>query len=470
LWGTIHVDGDAQLTAPALAVTRADGSDAAVTLSPQDSDFAIVSEDGARRTLTLGKNASYSAFGLKPGRCTLQLTSRGIVPFDEALDLPFDQEKVRHDITVKRAISLPVKFVARATGAVMTSMSDCALSVVLTRDQPARIAGVLGHSAPSGALGRYREQAMFPRDVSIPAGCAGVIELYTSPVMAHCALHDEVIASRTLRGNETELVFELEPSEIASKLGSLTIRCVNAANGAAVEGARVMLSFQDGGGGGGKTDQNGLAHCEKLAPGMREIQMMVPKFANFSRWVRIPAGEELDVGTIELSPAARVAGRIVDSNGRGIGAELIAIPVRAFASPHAADGRTSFSAAANGSFSSVFIERGPVRLVASNPDSAITALDVDASGGSVEGLEMRMEKGTQITFRAPVGTSDRVDFAIADASGRPLVMKSAFPTFSPRVRLRPGTYELRYVVDDDVVRKESLDVGTEPIAHEVRAP
>ena len=130
----------------------------------------------------------------------------------------------------------------------------------------------------------------------------------------------------------------------------------------------------------------------------------------------------------------------------------------------------SFNAAASGSFSSVWVESGPVRLVASSPDFAIATLDVDATSGNVEGLEIRTEKGTPVAFRLPRGASDRVDFVIADASGRPLTMKSAFPTFSPRVRLKPGTYELRYVVDADVVRTESLEMGAEPIVRELRAP
>jgi hypothetical protein len=186
--------------------------------------------------------------------------------------------------------------------------------------------------------------------------------------------------------------------------------------------------------------------------------------------VRIPPGGKLDMGTIELRPAVRLRGSVVDVDGRAVHAQIAASPVRALASPRAARPQMTNTSATSGSFVLDAIESGPVRLVATHDDFALAVIDVDATSGPIAEIEIRMEKGTPVTFRLPHASIDRVDLVIADASGRVLTSISAYAMSAPRLRLKPGTYELRYVVDDEIARTESLEVGDDPIVHEVRAP
>jgi hypothetical protein len=438
-----------------------------------NAELSLASEDGTSRGLTIGKNASYSAFGLKPGRCMLHLWGRGLAPLDEELVLPPDQEKVRHDITVRRALTLPVKFVTKSTGAsfAIPSRTECNPSVVVTRDRPTRIANVLGRSAPASRLGSYREHDPLAGGEPLPSGSIGVLDVYAEPpVIASCVLHDSVITTQVVRGNETELVFELDPAELESALGALTLHCVDARSGVPVESARVAVNFQDAGGGGTAIGADGVAHFERLAPGMRSVEITAPNFARYARWIRIPRGETLNMGTVELRAATELRGRVLDADGHGVSANITAIAERAFSSPRAADSRMSTRSSSSGSFSVTWVEADRLSLVVTHESFAIAALDVDATSGNVAALEIRVTKGTPVTFVLSRASTGPADFVIADASGRPLALRSAFATYSPRVRLTPGAYELRYVVDDEVVRKEALDVGDEPIVHEVRAP
>src|SRR5207248_163665 len=96
--------------------------------------------------------------------------------------------------------------------------------------------------------------------------------------------------------------------------------------------------------------------------------------------------------------------------------------------------------------------------------------DVDAARSGATDLEIRLEAGTPVRFHVARGAQSPVDFLLADATGLPLRVCSAFPSSPERLRLQPGSYRISYVEDDTVVSTETFDVGTEPVVKEVRRP
>jgi RNA polymerase sigma-70 factor (ECF subfamily) len=434
-------------------------------------DISFWDEDGTQHRASVGKNATYSIFGLHPGRKEVVVSCRGFMPLDEDCELPLDRARVEHDLSLQRALVLPVKISVhgQSTSPGDELRRDWNLSVVATRDEPSRIANVLERVPRLVGVGFYRERDVLSRDASIPAGYSGVLEVHGSlPVYASCVLHDTVMESRVVRGNESELVFEIDPAAVESKLGTATVRCIDE-SGAPVANARVEITFRDGGGSVGKTDEHGVARFEHLAPGMRHFDVHAPPFAFVDRWITIAPGELLDMGTIEMHPpSASASGRIVDEAGRGVAARIFAIPVSASASPRAIDSNPAGTATSDGTFQAKWADAGPARLVASHDEYALEAIDVDTSRGAAKDLELRLEKGTLVTFRLARGANEPVDFVIADASGSPLCLAFAYPTSAMRKRLKPGRYELRFVEDDKVVRTEPLEVGTSPLVKEVR--
>jgi RNA polymerase sigma factor (sigma-70 family) len=439
----------------------------------ESSTFRFVDEDGAEHPANVSKSSTYSVFGVKPGRCRIQATGRGFVPFEEDLVLAPDREKVRHDVTLERALVLPVKFVTKGDGTPFeTPMSwQCSLGVVATRDRPARLAGLLARVPSAFGVGVYHGQERFRPDKSIPAGYGGVLEIREKPpVWVSCILHELVVESRTLQGGEKEIVFEIDPAQLESQLATVVVRCADVRDGKPIAAATVDVGFQDSMGGGRSCDAAGTVRIEKLVPGMRSVTARAPQFAGWERWVRVPPGGSLDLGTIELAPAATVRGRIVDPDGRGIGARVNVFSQRAFASSCAPVIRRNDSSAADGAFSLASVESGSLRIVAQHDDFALTALDVDATNGALDGIELRLEKGTPIELHVARGAWTGVECVIHDASGRPLAMASAYPMFIRRLRLKPGHYELGVIDGDSIVRREPLEVGTEGIVREVRAP
>ena len=292
-----------------------------------------------------------------------------------------------------------------------------------------------------------------------------MLELHGAPpLFASLALRSAVLETRAISGGERELSFELDPAELEAKLGALTVRCVDASTGQPIAGAHIEVNSIDRAGGGSKCDASGIARAEKLPPGTLGFTASAPGHAEYHRSVRIEPGETLDLGTLELRATAKISGRVVDANGKGVSVPLSVIALDRFASPPSADATMSEQSEASGSFSIDWAERGRVRLMAEAENSALAVLDVDASGGEVDGVELKLKPGTDVSMRLERGTPGIVYALLVDAAGQPLAFVSLHSMGTRRMKLEPGRYELRTVVDDAVVATRAFEVGSEPVA------
>lgn len=439
-------------------------------------NLSFIDERGAARTANLGAQNTYSIFGLKPGAHQISAWLRGFVPLAEELVLPANQARFRHDITLERALVLPVKLIDRETREPfeINSMTwRSGLAAVATLERPARIAGVLCRTPRIGGVGIWYPNEPRGRNTVGSAQHAGVLEVWNRPPLyVSCVLRDVVLETRALLGDERELVFELDAAELASKLASMTLRCIDGATGRALEGARVAVEPADGGGADarGATDANGRVDISGIGPGMGRLSIVAEGFASFGRWIHFEPGAQLDVGTIELLPRARITGRVVDAQGNGISARMTGLELRTQLNPHDLDSRMHYESAVDGSFDLTWLESDRVRLVANADGWALAALDVDARSGVAEGLEIKLERGTPVWLRGPSKVRANIDVLVVDASGRELLLETIYGAHGPRLRLVPGRYELRVVGDETVAMRHALVVGDKPIVFEVTTP
>jgi hypothetical protein len=299
----------------------------------------------------------------------------------------------------------------------------------------------------------------------VPEGFDGALEvLVPTPVWGSCVLRSEVLESRWIRAGESELVFELDPAEIESHLGSLAVRCVDGRTGEPIAKASVGTTFRNGGGSqGALTGADGRASVDRLAPGNQILVVDASTYAGHKRWVRIEPGATVDLGMLELWPATGLRGRVVDSEGHGVATEIAAIPLHTFGSPRCLDVSGHARSNQDGAFELFRVEQGPVRLLVDDPDWAVTALDIDAASG--EEVEIRLERGTDVALRAPPGTHNAVECLLLDGSSQPLSF--ARVATSCRLKLRPGRYELCTVVDESIVERRALEVGDAPLVVEL---
>ncbi len=452
LWGEVHGPTPAQVT---------------------DASLWIFAEDGARRVISAGANATYSAFGLQPGTIQLSVVVRGFVPQEDEIVLAPGSGQTRHDVTLTPAFVVPVKFVDRSTGQPLKPIDDIrgtGLAATATRARPQHIENVMGRFPLSADAGDYRAKERFGSQSDITAGYDGVLEIHPPlPVYASCVLHDTVIDSRLVHGNEQEIVFEIDPAELSVLFARVELRCVDI-TGAPVEGASISLGPQDVGGSSVKSDAQGHFAFERLSPGLQLLNIRSKGCGTYQRVVRVAPRSTTDLGTIELRPAASIQGRILNSSGAPLDGSVSALPARQAASASSVSMSSPRQCQPGGKFEVASIERGPCRLVAEAKGFASKIIDMDTSGGDITGLEVRLEPGTLVRFKAPKSSSVLLYFVVADAAGVPIRSGSTNHFFAREMTLAPGHYRCWTMLDERIAHDEEFDVGNTTLVHEVEVP
>lgn len=452
--------------APALVLGDLLGMD---ELEPDGVRIEFVDANGATRAASIGAQRSYSVFGLLPGAYRIEGAAWGYVPLQAELTLPAGTERLRHDLRFERSLALPVRFVDRANGeAIRPSFVSwtSGLAAIATRAIPRRAPGVFGRAPRYSESGLWREAQRTDR--GDPK--AGVLEVWDAPpVYASAVLRDAVLESRLLRGDEGELVFEIDRDAIASQLASVALRCVDAESGAELD-ASIQAWVRDGGGSAKTERVDGATVVRELAPGWWGITAQAQGYARRERWVHLDPGERADLGTIALVREARLRGRVTDGDGHGIAVPLVVLPSRADASPREYESRTSNGSAVDGSFEFGGVESNALRLVAADPERAWTAIDVDARLGAVDGIELVVERGHPVWLRPPSGRRAPFQALVADGLGRVLGPTWIAPVGGVVLRLATGDYELRFVEDDAVVARQRFRVEGERTTVDLQVP
>jgi hypothetical protein len=88
---------------------------------------------------------------------------------------------------------------------------------------------------------------------------------------------------------------------------------------------------------------------------------------------------------------------------------------------------------------------------------------VDTTGGSVDGVRLRLRRGTPVVIEPE--SSRRRDYflTIRDEAGLPVVTRFVRSTWPIETMLVPGRYTIEFAEDGAVQRTVPLEVGEDPI-------
>jgi hypothetical protein len=279
------------------------------------------------------------------------------------------------------------------------------------------------------------------------------------PFFISAVVRDEVLQTKEVRVQDSIVTFVIDPAEVRARLGGFRLRVV--AGGQPVERASVELTDAGSGGGGWKTDSDGRLAVANYLSGILILRIEAAGQGRIERWVRLASGRVTDLGEIALEPAAVIEGRVLDPDGNPVPALMRFRYLDELGSPQAIDElQWSGMRAREGRFVRGECRRGR-HLVFATSAFATRVLVVDTSTGDVRGLDVRLERGTNVTFEG--GPEDRWRLVeIRDGAGLPVTARRLWSPPRFEILLAPGPYTLSVFDDETLVRREEFVVGTEP--------
>jgi hypothetical protein len=250
------------------------------------------------------------------------------------------------------------------------------------------------------------------------------------------------------------------PREVVEgALGSVRVRWVDASTGEPIEG-RAGLSHVQRGGAGLPIPEDGRMVFERQLPGWLELDVLAEGFEYLKRFVEVRPGADVDLGTIGLRPALPLSGTVVDAQGRPVSTSVTWYSFDHAASRRDAEWRTFTRSDVEGAFE--LHRSGPGRnvvLAGGRDGLARRAVLVDSRTNANRDVHLVLPPGTPVAIR-PAGP------ARLTVVERGLVLDTAYLRVATpwRLLLAPGRYTLE-IEDTAGTRLETLDVGTEPLAH-----
>jgi hypothetical protein len=205
--------------------------------------------------------------------------------------------------------------------------------------------------------------------------------------------------------------------------------------GSPLAGIRAGVARRGWSAAAGSTDDTGRVRWVGLLSGRWSLTLNVnvEGRARVVRYVELPPGKELDLGTIVLGPSLHVSGHFVDADGhlllgRTIGElahEILVLPYSE-EDPSGSDawsGPTQFVGRTDGTFDGTRFGRERYLLASSRPipvsgaNRVIRPTVVDCTQGSVDDLVVTTDRAYPVTLRPEVDEAKDFGFSILDANG-----------------------------------------------------
>jgi RNA polymerase sigma-70 factor (ECF subfamily) len=419
-------------------------------------------EQGEIRTAEIATPGSYSIVGLQPGAWKLHLRCDGYCAQEQDLDLPAGVDTVRRDFVLERAESLYVRF-AGPDGERLDH-EKLALTAVATLDPPPRqLAGVQGRDASEHGVGWFRIRHRLEPLPDLPEGFAGRLDLAAPvPLYVSAVLRNVVLETRIVGAGEGRIEFVIEPERLTASLASLRLRVVDAFTGVPL-GGKVDLRDSQGIGGGTPIDDDGSVTFEKRLPGLLELDFRVAGYESLKRRVRVEPGEAKDLGTVALSPAVTIRGKVLNRENKPVVGSIEHVSLVHLKVPQDVGTRFSRMLDHQGAFEIDDVALGEVLLIVHPKEGALTPRVIDTRSAQLEDLVITVEPGVRARFRLARPSAERRQITLATTDGTPFWTRTLADFWIGEVRLGAGRYQLWIGTDERVERVETLEVGAEPV-------
>jgi len=412
-----------------------------------------------------GEGGGWSLVGLPPGPYELRVTCDGFLPAAEPVAVPAAPDW-RRDVILARGARIPVRFEDGAGGALEAqSMADLAstLSVVATSAPPGRrIPGLTGRLASRTAAGRFLARVERETPPDLGPRHQGLLVLEAAPpLFASAALRDVVLETRAISGQEPELVFVVEPSDLEAACGTLRVRLVADEDGTPItEG--VELEHSSGGLRARPRVEEGELVFERVPPGRLDLVTAASSaWERLERSVDVPPGGVLDLGTIALGRRAPFRVRITDGAGAPIAQDVRLVVVR----PELVDGpgdraqRMGIRIGADGVAEVAHLAPGPTFVGAGGAGGwALVARMVDTRRET--DVELVLRPGTPVVLRRAATARPDIEYVLEDGAGFALLAGRWLPR---DLFLASGRYLLRGLEGTREVERVPFTVAEERV-------
>jgi hypothetical protein len=195
--------------------------------------------------------------------------------------------------------------------------------------------------------------------------------------------------------------------------------------------------------------------------------MLDGKYADLELEVRIDPGELTDLGDISLDAPTSLSGVVVDESGRGVAARFFLDEIESTpGSPTRSWLLNPVTSSNDGTFGLAGLSHRHylLRLDDREETYAIRAVDVDLSGGSIEGLRIELVPGIPLAIRGSAERWPVERYSVIDEHGMRL-RSGRFEGPEPQeILLAPGQYEIEVRMGESGERiRRQVTIANDPV-------
>jgi carboxypeptidase family protein len=442
---------------------------------------SLVDRRGRRRHADAKQEGAYALHALPFGTYSITASAEGYRPEEARLDLRPEQPVVRKDFTLREAVVLKVKVVTPDGRSLDEALQErqplgappLTIVPVATREPPGdrffEVTGSLNNPFGVGSFWNYG-----PRVQKLPPGYLGVLILTGDlPVHVSLVLYHVVLETKRIEPGTDEVVFVVSPEALEANLASIRLKVVEAESGGPIAGARVALQGSNFIDGGVRTDETGAARMEGRQPGRFELEVHAEGRAVLRRNILAEPGRATDLGTIPLEREVVVQGRFLDAEGKGVAVQFALADVDPAGGTGNPESHAFQRSDGEGRFTVKGLGRREYLLRTRNHDAVDDQdLDgttwvsgsvlVDARGGPILGLEVRLKRAALLVLRAGEGNVGRRGFRVLDERGLPVVAGRLYGSAPRPLKLPPGGYRVALTdAQGTEIAARSLTLGPE---------
>lgn len=419
------------------------------------------------RGANTGKDGSFALARLQPGEWQVKVAAEGAADLESTVTITDDAVQQR-DFALARSFAVRVLIVTpdgqdatRAARMALRTSGDFHVA-----GQKARFPDRL---APTEYSIVFVGDAKWDREMNPENGFAGTLS-FVEPLPGHVALllRNLVIEQQVVQPGQNEVRFVVDVEALKARLGSATVRIVDDATGAPLAGLVVAFATSSTMGGGQKTDADGRAVADNLAPGLFQFTVRSKDREVPYQVVRIEPGQQLDLGEVRLGAALPLKGRVVTADGKPATASLSWTELKWRTSPTEFAHNRSARIEADGSFELWGTGAGPIAVTARSRDDGVAAVVID--NPPAVPFELRLQPAAECVVTRPKDPTRAFVLTLYDSRHRAVAGVAIEPRLlEHRMTMPPGDYAFDvHDVMGQLLQSGALHFGATPARLEIR--
>jgi RNA polymerase sigma-70 factor (ECF subfamily) len=435
-------------------------------------------EHGDDVWVAVNQKGSYSQAGLHAGHWSVSIWGEGFRQTSSELELAATQPIRRFDLVVHHAVLLRVKIVTPDGQPLRDALKSEAGFEPFVGPIAVASAEPPGAFLPEVLFGGYTEAEsslywgwgsnIGAAPVPVPESCAGILEVLGDlPAYVSLVHRTLVLETKSVPAGSEEVVFTLSVDKLRTSVGRARLHVVDAMTGEALQ-AEASLGEAGGSAATQPTDKEGAVEFQNLVPGNLALQVGCPDHELLHQIVWIKPGELTDLGTVRLSSAASIEGRVVGDAGEPVSAVVKIAEVGASNEYYLWNG---WSTKTSGTFEVKDLGRKQYWIWAAagnesgNGENALLSppLVADTRGGSVRAMELKLARCTRLLVRFKSEIPWGSDIRLVDAAGAPVGYSWLRDGNKMRpytvLRALPGEYTVQLVARGSVIRGEHVTLS-----------